>query len=179
MTARQKQRFPNAIVDYENLIKDMLKAQGVPAVGAKIIAVSFSEPEDQSLEQLSERTGYSLATVSNKIRMLEMMGSVERVKKAGSRKVFVKPKRDVIDDLHHKILQAQRTQITTAKEQLPRLIRDLELDITRTKDKNTRKHYTQHLDVMKNHLEQTRILEDIFSELMTIIRRKREDRIKR
>ncbi|MFP4118555.1 MAG: GbsR/MarR family transcriptional regulator [Candidatus Woesearchaeota archaeon] len=170
---------PEAIKEYEQLVLNILKSQGAPRVGAKIVSIAFTEPEEQSLEQLAEKTDYSLATVSNTVRYLENLKVVERVRKPGSKKIYVKPQRNFIKSLEQKMETAHKTQITMGLEKLPIIIKDMKQTIKETKNKKWKEHFKEHLKVMENHYEQIQLMEEIFSEMMRTIKKKREEIMKR
>ncbi|MGM5481371.1 MAG: GbsR/MarR family transcriptional regulator [Nanobdellota archaeon] len=170
---------PEPIKDYEELVLEILKAQGAPRVGAKIISIAFTEPEDQSLEELAEKTNYSLATVSNTVRNLEGLRVIERMRKPGSKKIYVKPQRDFIKNFEQNMKTVHNTQISMGLEKLPHIITGLKENIRKTKDKKWKDHFKEHLKVIENHYEQIKLMEEIFSEIMTIVKQKKEEKTKR
>ncbi|MEM2131499.1 MAG: MarR family transcriptional regulator [Candidatus Woesearchaeota archaeon] len=60
-----------------------------------VITILFLEPEEIALEEIAERTGYSLASVSNTMKMLENNGFVERIKKPKTKKVYFFMEKDL------------------------------------------------------------------------------------
>jgi DNA-binding transcriptional regulator GbsR (MarR family) len=64
------------------------RAYGLDDLSAKVIGLLYTEPEEIPMEDIAKRTGYSLASISNTMRMLETIGMVRRMKKPGTKKVF-------------------------------------------------------------------------------------------
>jgi len=64
------------------------RTYGLEELQSKVIGLLYIEPEDISMEEVADRTGYSLASISNTMRTLEAMGMVKRIKKPGTKRVF-------------------------------------------------------------------------------------------
>ena len=71
----------------------------------KIFAVLHISNDPVSLEDIAERSSLSLASVSNKSKILLQMGVVNRIKKPGSRKVFLQARTDFISLMHKKLIK--------------------------------------------------------------------------
>ena len=71
----------------------------------KIFAVVYISKEPVSLEDVALRSSLSLATVSNKSKILLQMGVLDRIKNQGSRKVFLQARTNFISLIYKKSLK--------------------------------------------------------------------------
>ena len=67
------------------------------------------------MDELAKKTGYSLASVSNKVKMLESLGMVTRRTKPGSRKVFLYTEKNLLDIMKQQLIKKQEYAIKMAK----------------------------------------------------------------
>ena len=67
---------------------NMGKAFGWDELPSKVVAVLHLETEPMPMEEIAKKTGYSLSSISNVMKMLEGFGMVNRVKKPNSRKAY-------------------------------------------------------------------------------------------
>ena len=64
------------------------KSFGLDDLSSKVVSVLYLEPEEVPMEDLAKKTGYSLASISNTMRVLGNMGFVQRIKKPGTKKIY-------------------------------------------------------------------------------------------
>lgn len=102
----------------------MGRAIGFKGPVIKMLAVLYLEPKEIAMEEIAERTGYSLATVSNTMKMLETVGIVQRSRKPGTKKVFFFMEKNLVKLNIQKIQSAQKAYVSPAKQILPGLIRE-------------------------------------------------------
>jgi DNA-binding transcriptional regulator GbsR (MarR family) len=98
------------------------RAYGMDELSSSIFALLFLNPEDISLEDLARETGYSLSSVSNKTRMLEMTGCITRVRKAGSKKVFFFAEKDIMKMTFQMMEKIGSVEVTAARSEIPAII---------------------------------------------------------
>lgn len=101
------------------------RAYGMDELSSSIFALLFLSPKEISLEDLARETGYSLSSVSNKTRRLEMMGCITRVRKAGSKKVFFYAEKDIMKMTLQVIEKIGSVEVTAAKAEIPVIIGQL------------------------------------------------------
>ncbi len=88
-----------------------------------IMAMLFLEPKDVAMDDLAKKTGYSLASISNKVKMLEAIGFVKRKSKPGTRKVFLYAEKDFLKVFKQALVKKQENVINLAKTRLPEIVK--------------------------------------------------------
>ena len=88
-----------------------------------IMAMLFLEPKDVAMDDLAKKTGYSLASISNKVKMLEAIGFVKRKSKPGTRKVFLYAEKDFLKVFKQALVKKQENVINLAKKRLPEIVK--------------------------------------------------------
>lgn len=136
---------------------------GMDSVVGKIIGTLFLEPAELSLDEIAEKTGYSLATISNKMRLMESIGLVNRLRKPSSKKVYYNMQRDMFEIMQRKINICYRLHVNGAKTYLPTLIQKYQkkkLSATqKAKLSAIKKFYRQSLLMEKYLQEQKKLLQ--------------------
>lgn len=89
---------------------------------SRIYARLFIDPDEVAMEDLAKETGYSLASVSNKIKILEVGGMVERRTRPGTRKVFVYAPKDMMKLTLSLLIQYQNGEAAKVKAEVPAMI---------------------------------------------------------
>ena len=108
--------------DFIDLITDVGFSSGLSKIQAKMFAVLYLQKEEISLEELSKLTGYSISSVSVKIRDMEHLGLVRRIKKPGTAKVFFFIPKDFHDKLVLQLFEKQEKNIREIFKRLPKII---------------------------------------------------------
>lgn len=112
------------------------KIYGLSDLQSKAIAILYLEPEEIAMEEIAEKTGYSLASISNTMKMLEAFGMTQRIKKPGTKKVYFYTEKNLAK-LSIKKLEAMRDNfLEPTKRILPQLIKKYR---NKTKDPKTKK----------------------------------------
>ncbi len=113
-----------------------------------IMAILFLEPKDIAMDELATKTGYSLASISNKVKMLEATGFVKRTSKPGTRKVFLYAEKDFLKVFKQALIKEQENVITFAKTRLPEIIKQNK-SADKQKTKMIENYYDQMLKLEK------------------------------
>ncbi|MBN1175076.1 hypothetical protein JXA48_00375 [Candidatus Woesearchaeota archaeon] len=164
-----KENFPESIACYESLIVSSMSSFGLKTVETKIYAHVFCSIEPVSLEDISSSTGYSLATVSTVAKYLSDMNILKRVKKPGTKKVFLAAQRDVSEMLIGKFTMALDFIVKPKKESLPDLISSLKKDIRQEKSLSRKNLGKSYLELLEHDLEQTLLLEKLHTYIIEYI----------
>ncbi len=90
---------------------------------ASLFAYVYIQPEDISIEEIAKETGYSLATVSNRVKILESIGLVLKFRKPKSKKVYVKARRDLLGINEAEFLNKKLAVIDYTKRSVPQIIK--------------------------------------------------------
>jgi HTH-type transcriptional regulator, osmoprotectant uptake regulator len=108
--------------EFGGFMKSIGKVYGLPEITTQIIAVMYLEPEEIAMSDISRKTGYSLASISNAMKTLEGIGLVQRIKHPGSKKVFFYMEKDLAR-LHIQKFQAYYdAQVKPALALVPAMI---------------------------------------------------------
>jgi HTH-type transcriptional regulator, osmoprotectant uptake regulator len=137
--------------DYFKLQENMARRFGAKPTEATIIAIIKTACQPISLDEISEQTNYSLATVSNTVRKYELLGILFRTKKPGSKKVFVEAKKDFLKSMKES-MQHVANNCEFMMQELPKIIE-------KTKHK-------EELEQQKQELRQTKIAHKLMSETL-------------
>lgn len=85
---------------------------GYSGVHGKIIAALLVAGKRLSLQELSKRTGYSLATISLSLDLLEIVGLIRKIKSPGDRRLYVRMGGDLLEGLRNALLLKIKKDIT-------------------------------------------------------------------
>lgn len=136
-----------------------------------VIAILYIEPEPIAMEDIAKRTGYSLASISNMMKVLESMGFVQRIKRPKTRKAFFYMEKDIIKLNKQKLVMAYENGVKPAKEILPNIIEKYE---NKAKDKRDERK----LEIVKDYYRQMLEFEKILAHMIEDIDRVSKNRNK-
>lgn len=103
-------------------------ADGHDALSSWLMARLFIEPGEMAMADLAEEAGYSLASVSNKCRMLEHAGCIVKRTRPGTRKVYVYAHKDLIATFMRQLEQVRHTQTLVVIKEIPPMIERYQTD---------------------------------------------------
>ncbi len=95
---------------------------GIDDLSATILSILFFEPGEMTMEELAEFTGYSLASISLKMKGLEYFWGVHRIKKSGSRKIYFHMGKSYLDRLEETLRRGHEMESHPVKRSMPGLI---------------------------------------------------------
>ena len=133
--------------------------QGMDAAMANILSTLFMELEEIPMEELAEKTGYSLASISSKIKFFEPIGIVKKIRKPGSKKIYLYMEKNFIRSMKKAMQIKQEAIIKHAKEKLPRIISEAKTRAITKEDK-------EKIKIVKDYYDQVIVFEQIITELM-------------
>ncbi len=108
--------------EFKKAIYESFRALGVDDFPSRLMSVLQSEPEEISLGELSEMTGYSLSALSTTLKAMEENNLVKRFKKPKSRKVYVFMDKDLVS-LYTELQKKRYNQaLMPMIKKLPRII---------------------------------------------------------
>jgi DNA-binding transcriptional regulator GbsR (MarR family) len=99
-----------------------LNMEGMDDTSKAIFYNLYLESEEMPMEELAKRTGYSLATVCNKIKFLEHTGLLKKTRRPGSKKIFVYMEKNFLESTKRHFISQHEPFIRTIKEKLPAII---------------------------------------------------------
>ena len=130
-----------------------------------VIALLYIEPEPVAMEDLAKRTGYSLASVSNMMKMMETMGFVRRIKKPKTRKVYFYMEKDIIKLNKQKLVMAYEIGVKPAMEILPPIIAKYK---NKAKDAKGQRKYEIVQDYLRQMAELEKVLQHMIEDINQI-----------
>lgn len=141
-----------------DVIKILGKISGMDDLACEIFGILFLEPKEIAMDDLVDKTGYSLSSISNKVKLLETLGLVKRASKPKTRKIFLYAKKDILSSMEEIMIKKQKYGIKIAKQKLPAIIDEYRS----SKDEKARKK----AKILEDYLKQIKIAEDIFSDIL-------------
>ena len=147
--------FEKEFIDFS---VEVSKNSGMDPLTSRIYMMLFLEPGEISMEDIAERTGYSLASIHNKLKFLEKLAHIQKLRKPGTKKVFYHMEKDMIKVFGEMMENTYHQHIQPAKEFLPSLIE---------KYKNTRltELEKKKMEIILNYYKQLMTMEKLFSKL--------------
>jgi len=109
----------NAFIE---LIVENSKVNGFDELSSKLIGILFIEPEEIALDELANRTEYSLSAVSTALKFIERAGIVKRSKKPKSRKVYFYMEKDMLAMSLQIARRKYEKILLPSKQKLPNII---------------------------------------------------------
>lgn len=108
--------------EFVGLLQELAGVSGFDRGAAALFAIAYLQPDDVSLEELAEMSGYSLSSVSTKVQTLERLGMVKRARKPHTNRVFVQSERDFGGKTVRAVLEAQRRKFAIIREKMPQIM---------------------------------------------------------
>ncbi len=127
----------------------------------KIFAILFIEPKAVPMEELAKKTGYSLASISNKLKMLESMNFITRKTSPGTRKVYVYLEKD-FSKIMKENLKKHEAIIEISKKEIPKIIE-------KNKAKKLSNDAKKKLEIVENYYAQMLKFEKLVKKILSDI----------
>ena len=108
--------------DFETLVYQSIKSQGLDELHSKLIAILYSESDPMTLKELSEKTNYSFSAISAAMNFLTKLYIVEKIKKGGSKKLYFSVQRDMIRITLNQVKSKNELMVAPAILKLPAII---------------------------------------------------------
>lgn len=74
--------------DFVKAIEEIGKLSNLDSLSSKILGYIIISPKPISMEKIGQKTGYSIASIYNKVNVMEKFGIIKRTKKPGSKKIY-------------------------------------------------------------------------------------------
>ena len=155
-------KMPSIEKDFIDYFNTFGKAFGWGDMPTTVIAILYIEPDPVAMEEIVKRTGYSLASISNMMKMLETMGFVTRIKKPKTKKAYFYMEKDIVKLNKQKLVIAYETGIKPAKDILPQIIKKYE---NKAKDAQAQKKLEIVRDYYRQMLEFEKILKHMIEDI--------------
>lgn len=145
--------------DFIKFYQEVGKANGMDELTATLFARLFIEPDEIAMSELAEETGYSLASISNKIRFLEISGYVVRSKKPGTKKIYLYGRKEILDVVIEQISNVRTNEIKKAKSEIPSIIEHYNSE-------NLNESQKQKITILRGYYNDLLKIDDIFEDMV-------------
>ncbi len=85
--------------DIYSTFADIASSIGYSEIHGRIIGALLVSNKKLSLQDLAKETGYSISTISLSLDLLEFLGMIKKIKKAGDRKLYIELQGDLLEGL--------------------------------------------------------------------------------
>ena len=151
----------NEMRQFQDTWEHIGKTLGFNDVTAKVFATIYAEPQELSLEELAIKTKYSLATISNTIKFIERFPMIKRIKKPGSKKLYVAAERDRLAMMEIQIKAHRDAEIKPMMEQLPKLISSMRTKLQKAKGTVQKERIKEQIAILENNYTETKVMDRI------------------
>jgi len=146
--------------EFIELMYEIQRAKGLDELSSKLIGILFIEPHEITLDELKERTGYSLSAVCSAMKFLERIGIVKRSKKPGYRKVYFYMEKDMTSMLTE-IVKKLENNVSMLKSRIPGIIEKYKLE----KSKSSK----EELNIVEDYYKQLLNFERMMKKMLEMI----------
>jgi len=143
--------------DMHAFFKKMWLGKGFDELSSDILAILLTEPEEVGMDWIAEITGYSLASISNKAKMLNEIGIISKKSKPGTKKIYLYIEKD--------FFKLFKEAMTKAEEALRYSNKEAKTIIEEYKRKTKTKKETNQITNLVSFLEYMSKVEPILMEL--------------
>jgi len=98
--------------DIYSTFADIASSIGYSEIHGRIIAALLVSNRKLSLPDLAKETGYSISTISLSLDLLEFLGMIKKIKKAGDRKLYIELQGDLLEGLKKAFIKKVQKSIT-------------------------------------------------------------------
>jgi DNA-binding transcriptional regulator GbsR (MarR family) len=131
------------------LFESIGMSQGLDKLTSDIFTIVFLEPDPICLDILSQKTGYSLASISNKVKFLEKVGVMYKERHPGCKKVFVGMEKNMDKMVLDQLRKKREIETKLAINKLPKIIKEFKKESKTEKDK-------EKIKLLQNYYKQTK-----------------------
>lgn len=143
---------------FVELVTEFNKKKGLGALPSKLIAELYIEPGKLSLDELSEKTGYSTSAISGEMKNLVRGNLVKRTKEPGSKKLYFYMEKSLIDNFVNNFRKKHSRMIDRMKNEIPEIIEEYE-------EHNDEKSIKEK-EILEKYFNDLLILDDCFNDFV-------------
>ncbi|MCK5025716.1 MAG: hypothetical protein KAS15_03945 [Nanoarchaeota archaeon] len=144
--------------EFISMYQDMCMMHGMDRALGSIVGILYIEPEPVAMEDIAKKTGYSLASISNKVKMLEQIGMISKMHKPGTKKIYLSVDKDmskVMEGMFTKKLAA----LNMVTSSIPKMLDKYKNKAKTEKDK-------KKIDLVENYYKQISQFKDIIAKIL-------------
>jgi DNA-binding transcriptional regulator GbsR (MarR family) len=147
---------------------EIFRGYGVDDSTAQILSILNFESNEISMEELAEKTGYSRASISLKIKNIEQFWGIKRITRPGSRKTYLFMEKNLLDAFALQIRNGYETELKIAKMKIAPLIEEYKGNVTTQEEK-------MMLHTYENYLSEINKFEILISHIYSYIDELKKD----
>ncbi|PIT84230.1 hypothetical protein COU37_04150 [Candidatus Micrarchaeota archaeon CG10_big_fil_rev_8_21_14_0_10_45_29] len=133
--------------DFCGFMAEASASFGLDSLSAKIVALLYLSPEEISMEEIAKKTGFSLPSISNKMKMLEAAGFAQRIRKPGTKKAYFYMEKEMLRVIKKHLQMRYQKVLLPAKAAVPRM-----LDASRRRKLTEREK--KQVEILQNYYKQ-------------------------
>ncbi|MFA6089010.1 MAG: hypothetical protein WC755_04040 [Candidatus Woesearchaeota archaeon] len=135
--------------EFQELCLKIGSAYGLDEVSSKIFSILYLEPDEICLEELANKLGYSLSTISKCVSQFERVPLFKKYRKPKSKKIYCFLEKDFEKLTAMMLIKLLNDKIVPFREKVPLLIDKYDNKSLDNKSK-------QKIQILKNALKQTK-----------------------
>lgn len=140
----------------------VFKSWGLDTLSAKLVCLLYIHNDKIAISDLAKHTGYSLASISNKLKKVETAGIIEKTKVPGSKKIYYFMENNIFKIFEKKMEISHRVEINPAKENIPFIIESYK-GLKLTKEEKARK------SIIENYYKQIVEFDDFYADVKNLL----------
>ncbi len=148
--------------DFIKITSNIADAAGQDYLLGVIFGILFLQDKEIAMEELAKQCGYSLASVSQKIKIIEQFGIIKKSTRPGSRKIYLSMEKDLLNVWLKQIYSVGEKKIKVAREQLPLLLAAYKNKLMTEEDKRV-------YQIIKKYHQQIILFDKILRDFAKII----------
>lgn len=145
--------------EFIEIFKEISLHQGFDHLMAEIYGLIYISKEEICLDEVSKKTGFSLASISNKVKFMENVGLITRFTKPGSRKIYLSVEKNILKLSKDNLINQKTKSLQIAKQSLPNLIE-------KYKKKSLSNENKFKLNLIENYYNQLLISEKLIDKII-------------
>ncbi|MFP4045796.1 MAG: GbsR/MarR family transcriptional regulator [Candidatus Aenigmatarchaeota archaeon] len=150
--------------EFVDLVAEIQKMRGLDNLSACLVGELFVEPGELSLQELAEKTGYSLSAVSSSMKNLTDCEFIKRTKKPGSKKIYFHIEKSWMKNFLEVMSEKHRSIVEMVENKIPTILEEYE-DLEDEKSKREK-------EIIKRYYREIEAMNDIFEKFIEEVRKK-------
>lgn len=122
MNSKNQPKLDPITSDFIEIFNPVGRAVGVDNLTVTIMGILFIEPHEISMEELANKSGYSLASISQKIKTFTPLKIIKKTTHPGSRKVYLYMEKDIFETWKTQIIQTATSKLKIIKDNVPHFL---------------------------------------------------------
>ena len=109
--------------DFVNYYQDIARVFHMEHLLSSIFALVYVQPKEIAMDEVADKLGYSLSSVSNTVKQLEALALIKKVKHPGDKKIYLYIEKNFGKLIHEHVIKKQETVLRISTDKLPTLLK--------------------------------------------------------